>query len=77
MGMIYINCFMIKGMEIPIGLSGIELFVPLQGFAILSLPIIWLYKGRQGLHNGFIKTAFYSFYPAHLLVIYLIAKYLL
>lgn len=76
-GMIYINCFMIEGLEIPIGLSGSELFVPLQGFAILSLPIIWLYKGRQGPHNRFIKTAFYCFYPAHLLVIYLIAKYLL
>ncbi len=50
-------------------LGGIELTFPYQALAILSLPIIWLYDGSQGLHNGYIKTANYLFYPAHMLIL--------
>ena len=38
-------------------------------FAIFSLPIIWLYNGKQGIHNKFTKYMFYFFYPLHLLLI--------
>ncbi len=35
-------------------------------FALLSLPLLWLYNGQQGKK---IKYGFYIFYPAHLLVL--------
>lgn len=50
-------------------LGGIEFAFPYQALAVLSLPIIWLYDGSQGPHNGFIKTANYLFYPAHMLIL--------
>ena len=54
-------------------LGGVELTFPYQALAVLSLPIIWLYDGSQGPHNGFIKAANYLFYPAHMLILALLA----
>lgn len=53
-------------------LGGIELIFPYQALAILSLPIIWLYDGSQGLHNGYIKVVNYLFYPAHMFILALL-----
>ena len=39
------------------------------GFVYLSIPFIMLYNGQRGKQN---KWAFYIFYPAHLLFIYLL-----
>ena len=50
-------------------LGGIQFAFPYQALAVLSLPIIWLYDGSQGPHNGFIKAANYLFYPAHMLIL--------
>lgn len=50
-------------------LGGIEFAFPYQALAVLSLPIVWLYDGSQGPHNGFIKAANYLFYPAHMLIL--------
>lgn len=50
-------------------LGGIKFAFPYQALAVLSLPIIWLYDGSQGPHNGFIKAANYLFYPAHMLIL--------
>lgn len=54
-------------------LGGIELTFPYQALAVLSLPIIWLYDGSQGLHSSYIKTANYLFYPAHMLILALLS----
>lgn len=54
---------------------GKEIFIKVQIFAIFSLPIIWLYNGKQGIHNNFIKYMFYLFYPLHLLLIVAIYLY--
>lgn len=40
-------------------------------FALLSIPILMLYNGEKGKRS--LKGLFYSFYPAHLLVLYLIS----
>lgn len=50
-------------------LGGIGFAFPYQALAVLPLPIIWLYDGSQGPHNGFIKAANYLFYPAHMLIL--------
>lgn len=39
------------------------------GFVYLSIPLLMLYNGKKGKQN---KWAFYIFYPAHLLVIYML-----
>ncbi len=40
-------------------------------FALLSIPILLLYNGDKGQANN--KWLFYIFYPAHILIIYLIS----
>ena len=45
---------------------------PTQGFAVLSLLPIWLYNGRRGGGGKALQYAFYAFYPAHMLVLYLL-----
>ena len=42
-----------------------------QLFALLSLPLVWLYNGKAG--NKKLKYFFYVFYPLHLLLIELAA----
>ena len=43
----------------------------IQWFSLLSVPILALYNQKRGKYN--IKPLFYIFYPAHLVVIYLIS----
>lgn len=40
-----------------------------QCFALLSLPLIWLYNGRRGGRGRELQFAAYAFYPAHLLIL--------
>ena len=48
-----------------------------QGFALLALIPIWLYRGRQGLHSRGFKLFCYAFYPGHMLVLALLQSFLL
>lgn len=67
-GMIAINVFLMEGQMIPV--FGMEF--PVQGFAVLSLPLIWLYRGEQGPRNKVIQYGSYVFYPLHMLVLAII-----
>ena len=49
----------------------------LQVFSLGALPLIKIYKKKIGFMNKFVKYGFYSFYPLHILVIYLINEYVL
>lgn len=50
---------------------------PQQGFALLALVPIWLYRGRQGYHSRWVQTACYLFYPVHILVLAVLVRCLL
>lgn len=41
-----------------------------QGFALLSLIPVWLYRGRQGFHNKAFRYFCYAFYPVHMLLLF-------
>jgi hypothetical protein len=43
--------------------------VSLQGFAVLALIPIWLYRGRQGYHTKPFQYLCYAFYPAHMAIL--------
>lgn len=68
-GMIAICYFMNSA---PVRIGGIS--VPIEMFAVLALIPIFLYSGKKSTTSKGIQTAFYLFYPVHLLVLYLIAK---
>ena len=66
--LVLLNIVLFKGQTIP--LLGWDF--PTQGFAVLALLPIWLYNGRRGGGGKTLQTAFYAFYPVHVLVLYLL-----
>ncbi len=46
----------------------------IQWYSLLAIPLLALYNQKRGKYN--IKPLFYIFYPAHLVVIYLISLFL-
>lgn len=65
----YINIEVLSGYSYEIELFGSTCFLVRQGFALLALIPIWLYRGEQGPYNKTLKYTYYLFYPVHLLVI--------
>ena len=72
LGLGYINLFLMKGLVYPIVLFGQEWMFPQQGFALLALPLIWMYNGSAGTRNKAARRLGYAFYPAHILTLVLI-----
>ena len=68
--LLYIVFF--EGQSVILNIFNYEYFLPLKSIGVLSLIFIWLYNGEKGKNNKLIKYLFYSFYPVHMLVIYLI-----
>jgi hypothetical protein len=67
--LMYINLEILGGLVYPVNLFGYGLEIPQQGFALLALIPIWLYRGEQGYYNRYIRLLYYGFYPAHLLIL--------
>lgn len=63
--LLLLNSWLLAGQTVLLG----GLALPIQAFAVLALPFIWLYRGRQGPHGRTVRWLFYGFYPAHLLVL--------
>lgn len=72
-GLFWINVMLIGGLSVAVQFLGHEIFIVQQSMACLALVPIWLYKGKQGPHNKIIQTAFYAFYPVHMLILSLAA----
>ena len=69
LGLYWINVELLGGLMYPVELLGMELELCQQGFALLSLIPIWLYRGRQGYHSKPFQYLCYGFYPAHMLLL--------
>lgn len=65
----YINTELLGGLGYEIHLGAQTYFFARQGFALLALIPIWLYRGKQGYHNKLLQYTYYAFYPLHLLVL--------
>ena len=73
---IYINCVMMGGLHLEFILFGREFLFPQQGFAVLAMIPIFLYNGRRGLESKWFQYLGYAFYPAHMLILALVAMFL-
>lgn len=71
-GMYYVNVTVLGGFYYPVTLFGHEIELYQQSFALLALPLIWLYHGRQGHHSKAFRWFCYGFYPAHILILSLL-----
>ena len=67
--LLFLNGWLLGGPSLTAALGPLMLVLPIQAFAVLALPFIWLYRGRQGPHGRAVRWLFYGFYPAHLLVL--------
>lgn len=70
----YINWIAIGGLVFNVELFGRAWQIPEQGFALLALIPIWLYNGRQGPHSKMLQYACYAFYPAHMLLLFILSR---
>lgn len=69
----YFNLELMGGMSYIVELWGREIWVPQQAFALLALIPIWLYNGRRGPGGKKWQYFGYAFYPAHMLMLSLLA----
>lgn len=65
----YINVEMLGGFSYEVFAFGKTYFIVRQGFALLALIPIWLYRGKQGYHSKGFQYLCYGFYPLHLLIL--------
>ena len=65
----YVNMEMLGGFGYEVQLFGETHFLVRQGFALLALIPIWLYRGKQGYHSKWLQYVYYGFYPLHLLIL--------
>lgn len=65
MGLFVVSQYMLIGQVYLVGPFEIQQ----ECFALLALPLIWLYNGQHGRKNKALQHAAYAFYPAHLLVL--------
>lgn len=65
----YINLEILGGYSYEIQIGEQTYFLIRQGFALLSLIPILLYRGKQGYHSKALQYFCYSFYPLHLLIL--------
>lgn len=68
----YLNMEMLGGFAYELQFFGRTWYLVRQGFALLALVPIWLYRGKQGYHSRWLQMAYYAFYPLHLLILGLI-----
>ena len=64
-GLFVVSQYMLIGQAYLIGPFEIQQ----ECFALLALPLIWLYNGQHGRKNKSLQYAAYAFYPVHLLVL--------
>jgi hypothetical protein len=51
------------------------LYIPIEIYAMLSLPLIYCYHGKKHTYKKAVQWAFYLFYPIHLAVLLLICLF--
>ena len=72
----YINAELLAGMYYPLQIGKFSFEFPEQGIAVFALLPIWLYNGRQGYHAKWFRNFCYGFYPAHMLLLALLSRFI-
>lgn len=67
--LLLLNGWLLGGASLTAAMGPLMLVLPVQSFAVLALPFIWRYRGRQGPHGRAVRWLFYGFYPVHLLAL--------
>lgn len=71
-----LNVQLLGGYYYVVHVFGRDIEVIQQGFALLALIPIWLYQGRKGIYNKAFQYFCYAFYPAHMLLLYIVRMWI-
>lgn len=71
-----LHVHLLGGYYYAVSLFGCELEIVQQGFALLALLPIWLYQGRRGVRSKAFQHFCYAFYPAHMLLLFLVQAWM-
>ena len=69
LGLYWINVEMMGGLVYEFTALGRLWVIHQQGFAVLALVFIWLYRGRKGHSSKAFQYFCYAFYPVHMLIL--------
>ena len=72
MGMVLLHGILLYSPNIYLSAGPFSIPFSIQIAALLALPVIWLYQGKQGPHGRGVRLLFYSFYPLHLMALALV-----
>lgn len=72
----YLNVEIMGGYYQVVDIFGKQVEVYQQAMALLALIPIWLYNGKQGYHPKWWQYFCYFFYPLHMLVIYIVMRFI-
>ena len=75
--LIFINCWLIKGLCFPLTLFGHTFEISQQGLAVLALIPIGLYNGERGPGGKAMQYIGYAFYPVHMMILALLWLYVI
>ena len=67
---VILNVFLFQGYYIPIDIFNTTIDFQTQGFAVLTLPLIWLYNDKKSDPSRFNRQIAYWFYPVHMYILY-------
>jgi hypothetical protein len=70
--MILLHVILPEGQQIIVEIFGKTHEIAIQSFAVFALIPIWLYGGKKGKGGKSLQYGFYAFYPAHMIILYLI-----
>lgn len=71
----YINVEMLQGLYFDVEIFDITFQVVQQGLALFAFLFIWAYNGKPGKKSKAFQYFCYAFYPAHMLILWLIMTY--
>lgn len=69
-----LNVKLLGGFYYEFEILGHTVEVVQQGLALFALIPIWLYQGKQGFHSKAFQYFCYAFYPAHMLLLFVIRR---
>lgn len=72
-----LNVELLGGYYDVVSVFGHEIEIIRQGFALLALIPIWLYRGRQGIHSKGFQYFCYAFYPVHMLLLFGVREWMI
>lgn len=69
-----LNVKLLGGYYYEISVFGLTIEIVQQGLALFALIPIWLYQGKQGFHSKAFQYFCYAFYPAHMLLLFVVRE---